>query len=275
MHPATTSLEASRPPAGPVLRAAVLALLLLGVGVALHGSAGDRWLFAAVNAWGPPAAPFWSALSVAGLGSAALLLAAAAGPRHASLLASLLVAVICGGLFVQLLKAGFAYGRPLALLGPDAVQLTGVGLYTRSMPSGHSALAFTAAALLIAGPLRGAALHWRVLALATAAAVALSRIAVGAHWPSDVLAGAAVGWATGLLIMGTARGQALVARLAAALSSRVGSRLTAAAVVAAACGFWVAEREYPQASGLQALIALMGLAAALRWWRAHPGPGRP
>ena len=124
-------------------------------------------------------------------------------------------------------------------------------------------------------PLRGAALHWRALALILALAVALSRIAVGAHWPSDVLAGAAVGWATGLLIMGTARGQALVARLAGALSGRVGSRLTAAAVVATACGFWVAQREYPQAGAVQALIALLGLAAALRWWRAHPGPGRP
>ncbi|CAD5370597.1 putative PAP2 superfamily protein [Rubrivivax sp. A210] len=255
-------------------RTAALAALLLGGGaLALHGGALDRQIFAAVNAWGPAGAVAWSALSVAGLGSAALLFAGAAGPRRPQVLAAFIVAVIGGGLLVQLLKGGFAMGRPLALLGPEAVQVIGMELRSRSMPSGHAAMAFTAAALLLAGPLRAAALPWRVLALLAALAVALSRIAVGAHWPSDVAAGAALGWAVGLAINGTPKGQALVARMGDGLAGRVGAHLTAAALVATACGFWVAEREYPQAGWMHGVVALIGLAAALLWWRAHPGPG--
>lgn len=57
-----------------------------------------------------------------------------------------------------------------------------------SMPSGHATLAFASAMAL-------ARLHRRyaVLFLSAAALVALSRVYVGAHFPSDVLVGAAVG----------------------------------------------------------------------------------
>ena len=47
--------------------------------------------------------------------------------------------------------------------------------------------------LLSARPPRIVAL----LALGVALLVGLSRIAVGAHWPTDVLAGAACGWLAG------------------------------------------------------------------------------
>jgi membrane-associated phospholipid phosphatase len=57
-----------------------------------------------------------------------------------------------------------------------------------SFPSGHAA---SAAAFAV-----GAALEWRPLAGplgVTAAAVALSRVYTGVHYPSDVVAGAAIG----------------------------------------------------------------------------------
>jgi lipid A 4'-phosphatase len=57
-----------------------------------------------------------------------------------------------------------------------------------SFPSGHTAIVFALAAAL--------ALIWRPLAwpgFALALLVALSRVMVGAHWPSDVLAGAWLG----------------------------------------------------------------------------------
>jgi membrane-associated phospholipid phosphatase len=65
-------------------------------------------------------------------------------------------------------------------------------------PSGHAtaAAAFFGAVLYLAGTLNGAA-RWilRALAVATIAAVAIARVMLRAHWPSDALAGIALGLA--------------------------------------------------------------------------------
>jgi len=62
-------------------------------------------------------------------------------------------------------------------------------LYHRSFPSGHSQAAFTAAGFF--------ALRFRrrrALLYGAAAAVAVSRVYLAAHFPSDILAGSAMGW---------------------------------------------------------------------------------
>jgi undecaprenyl-diphosphatase len=63
---------------------------------------------------------------------------------------------------------------------------------TSSFPSGHAASAFTAATLLAGGP---ATPLW----FALAAAVAASRVYTQMHHPSDVVAGAALGVALGMI----------------------------------------------------------------------------
>jgi undecaprenyl-diphosphatase len=68
-----------------------------------------------------------------------------------------------------------------------------------SFPSGHTASAFAFAAAMGA---RRPAL--RVPLCALAAAVGWSRVHVGVHYPSDVLAGALVGHAVGALVVRTA-----------------------------------------------------------------------
>jgi len=59
---------------------------------------------------------------------------------------------------------------------------------TPSFPSGHSASAFAGAVSLLMIDRR-----WVIAALVFAALVALSRVYVCAHWPTDVIAGAAIG----------------------------------------------------------------------------------
>ena len=83
------------------------------------------------------------------------------------------------------LKALFARQRPEVLLEP---------LDSFSLPSGHSSAAF--AFFLVLGVLAGRGqparlrLAWLLLAGLPALAIALSRVYLGVHWPSDIVAGA-------------------------------------------------------------------------------------
>ena len=110
-------------------------------------------------------------------------------------------------LFVFLLTAATVWTADLATLGlkalvgrdrpyvhvPEADPLvrTTIG---QSFPSGHAATSFAGAVVLTYLFPRGASAFF-----ALAAAVAFSRVYVGVHYPSDVVAGAAVGAAVGLL----------------------------------------------------------------------------
>lgn len=67
---------------------------------------------------------------------------------------------------------------------------------TKSFPSDHAAVAFFLAYLLSSHNPR-----WRIPAYLGAVLVAFGRMAVGVHFPSDVLAGAVVGVAFGYLTM--------------------------------------------------------------------------
>jgi undecaprenyl-diphosphatase len=111
--------------------------------------------------------------------------------------AAILVAGSVGGgmLLVRLLKEFFQRSRPD--LVPHAVQV-----FTNSFPSGHAALSavtyLTLGALLarVERP-RKARIYFLAVAIALTILVGTSRVYLGVHWPTDVLAGWCVGaaWA--------------------------------------------------------------------------------
>ncbi len=152
-----------------------------------------------------PLGPSWAeelARDVTGLGSAGILsiITLAAGgflalQRKAHLALYLVGAVASGTLLSTLLKWGFDRPRPDLVAHGQAV-------YTSSFPSGHSmisAVAYLTLGALLAGAQADLRMRAYVLGLAVflAAIVGASRIYLGVHWPTDVLAGwtAGAGWA--------------------------------------------------------------------------------
>jgi undecaprenyl-diphosphatase len=115
------------------------------------------------------------------------------GKRGSALL--VVVSVAGGQLASSLFKRGFDRPRP-DLVPHEALT------YTASFPSGHSMMSavtyLTLAALLArVQPTRALRIYVLGLAIAITVAVGISRVYLGVHWPSDVLAGwtAGAGWA--------------------------------------------------------------------------------
>jgi undecaprenyl-diphosphatase len=108
-----------------------------------------------------------------------------------------LVSVIGGVLISQSMK--WAYARPRPELVPH-----GAEVYTASFPSGHSMMAavvYLTLGALLARTLADRAVKIYVLAVAVFATilVGVSRVYLGVHWPTDVLAGWALGAAWALI----------------------------------------------------------------------------
>ena len=99
----------------------------------------------------------------------------------------------------ELGKAVFARKRPV-LYTDDAVEIIGARGVRRSMPSGHTAAAFAlATSYLLQMRGRDANLPaW--LVTATAAGVGVLRVVAGRHFPSDAVAGAAVGVVSAVVV---------------------------------------------------------------------------
>lgn len=124
-----------------------------------------------------------------------LVLVALGVYRNWRALAAYSAAFVLTPIIVRLIKAWVARPRP-------TVDLYG-GVEAFSFPSGHatnSTLIYGGLALLAFMTFKGAARWWAVGCLAFLfVLIALSRVYVGAHWPSDTLAGLALG---GLMLCG-------------------------------------------------------------------------
>jgi undecaprenyl-diphosphatase len=111
-------------------------------------------------------------------------------------------AVVLADTAALALKRVFERPRPYVPF-PDPEPLVGTGL-DYAFPSGHAATSFAGATVLSRAAPRLAPVFFLL-----AAAVAWSRVYVGVHYPSDVLAGAVLGVLVGGALVAVA-GRALV-----------------------------------------------------------------
>ncbi|TWO64436.1 phosphatase PAP2 family protein [Caenimonas sedimenti] len=88
-------------------------------------------------------------------------------------------------------KAAFAMPRPSDLYANDMARVVGAADSLHAFPSGHAV--YTAAVVACLWPL--GSWPFRLLLLALAAAVGWSRVALGAHFPVDVVGGFLLGGA--------------------------------------------------------------------------------
>jgi undecaprenyl-diphosphatase len=168
----------------------------------------DEWLLLSLRTPGDPANPIGPKRvqelmrDITALGSTGVLtimvlsvvgFLAMTRKGHAAIL--VLVSVVGGTLLSQTMK--FAFARPRPDLVPH-----GAEVYTASFPSGHSMMSavvyLTLGALLArTQPDRGVKVYIMTIAVVLPALVGISRVYLGVHWPTDVLAGWSLGgvWA--------------------------------------------------------------------------------
>jgi len=235
----------------PILVCALLAGIILVTDTNesgfLAGNAAAQWL--------PPF--FWAGITNLGNGFAAFCLVAPTLAWRPRWTAAALLAAPFAGLLSHSVKKLAGMPRPAAVLAPESFHIIDSSLFKNAFPSGHTLTAFVAAGILVFCSRQP--LAW--LALPAAMLVGFSRIAVGAHWPLDLLAGAAGGWA--------------MAALGCALSKRWrfwenvrGQRILAGIVLVCAVAFVFENTKYPQGMWMQHLLCVVGFFGALyALWR--------
>lgn len=183
----------------------------------LQAQAPQRELFLTLNHWAAQFPPMlWALFTTLGDASVLFCLLSPLLVWRPQLMFAVLAAVPLGGLLSVSLKAAFRAQRPATIINPDHFNVIGPLLNNDSFPSGHTISAFAAALALAATLLVQARTHpaasgrvWRTSSglctlagmsaiVAFAVVVGFSRVAVGAHWPVDVLAGSACGWLAGV-----------------------------------------------------------------------------
>jgi len=116
---------------------------------------------------------------------------------------ALLCAVPLSSLFSILGKDWFSVPRPAAVLANDQFSIIGKALLGHnSLPSGHTITVFAILTVVTGSLLTSKRLPYNYVILTvgagTAIIVALSRVAVGAHWPLDIVVGASLGYIGGV-----------------------------------------------------------------------------
>jgi len=149
----------------------------------------DVAVFRRINHWPGWLNPLMWTVQLSGvIGALPLVAGAAALLRRLRLAVALAAATVLKPLLEAAAKTFVQRARPAETLH-DVILRGNSAAHGLSFPSGHAMVIF-AIATLVAPYFKG---WWKVLPWALAAAVCLSRVYLGAHFPLDVAAGAGLG----------------------------------------------------------------------------------
>ncbi len=227
--------------------AVIFALIVLLIGA-------DQPLFLSINRRSQfTDDALWANLTILGDGLVVFVLVLLFTGRRPDVVWALILTGALASVVAPVLKALIGGGRPAAVLPPESFHIIGPVLQSGSFPSGHTMVIFAFAGAV--GLLMNRAWLTALLVL-VATAAGLSRMAGGAHWPLDVLGGAAMGW------MCAVSGVALARRWKWGL--RIGAQRAFAVllVLAALVLLGGYDSRYEQAVWFQRIIALACLLLA-------------
>lgn len=229
--------------------AAILALCALAT---MASGRNTEWFLAWNGAAAALPAFVWAGLTNLGATSGAFAVLAGFLAWHPRWAASALLALPLGALYTHGAKEFFDEARPAAVLAPENFNVIGEVLRTGSFPSGHSVTAFGFAAVAALCAVQSGRRLVALAALALAAAVAFSRVAVGAHWPLDIFTGAAGGWLCGAFGVWWSSRWRFWER-------RAGWRVLAFLMAAFSISIFFEELGYPEGRWIQYLLSAWGL----------------
>jgi membrane-associated phospholipid phosphatase len=109
-----------------------------------------------------------------------------------------IISGIFAGVFSHVAKSIANTSRPAGVIDPSTFHIIDAPLLYSAMPSGHTMTAFSVATAIFFSLPQQRRHRWLFIFL-FAIGAGISRIAVGAHWPQDVLVGCALGIIAGLI----------------------------------------------------------------------------
>lgn len=231
-------------------RLALIAAVLLSAMLVLFMLDANRPLFLIINRVSEyTGTALWANLTSLGEGLIVLSLTAAVALRWPAAAWAVLIGGVVGTLLVHGLKEAFGLPRPGLVLPAGSFHVIGPRLTVVSFPSGHSATITAFAAIIFMHARNGWA---RSALIALVLLVGGSRVAVGAHWPMDVLAG----WLVGLVIAVVS--YVLAERWTVGLRVPIQSGIIVLALLCSGALLWL-EPYMIEARVLRWLIAVIGL----------------
>ena len=238
------------------------AVLAIGLALWIHFQALDKQLFIELNQLcAKLPEPLWACITICGHTSVAFaLLSICLRSKPAWILACFAGAPVAG-LVTSMSKAAFPRGRPASELAVDQIHIIGQKLMHNSFPSGHSLTAAAVAAAVIAAdwgkPRTPARVAICAVLLIYVVSVALSRVAVGAHWPIDTLVGGTLGWICGMF------GARFVRRYPRVIESAHWQTIAAMLTLTSTLFLLNTNTGYPQAQALLFVAVFVGSSSCL------------